>query len=346
MNLQQRFKASAGEALFLDGHDTAPLIDYLKKRSWLAPDEAVLVVEKPGEGNMNFVQRVKTQKQSLIVKQARPWVEKFPQLDAPLERIQVESEFYGLVQRDVFLASFTPRLLDWDAVNYIMIIEDLGIGADFSRIYKKGNSIAAEELEALTSFVSHLHNQQFTPDQTAAFPTNQALKQLNHEHIFYFPYLEENGFDLNSIQPGLQDLAMTYKRDATLKSSIREIGNLYLGAGPILIHGDYYPGSWLKVESGVRIIDPEFGFFGLPEFDLGVMVAHLKMAQTPAEQIEQVLSAYQPPTVFNPKLRQAFTGVEILRRIIGLAQLPLDLSLEEKRSLLEEAKELVNAYQL
>lgn len=344
MDLEQKFKASVGDALFLNRENTAALEAYLKKKNWLDQGEKIILMEKPGEGNMNFVTRVKTPTQNLIIKQARPWVEKYPQIDAPLERIQVESDFYGLIQENAFLASFTPRLLDWDAENYIMILEDLGDGSDLSSIYQKGKEIASEELEALTSFISHLHYQDYSEKLKAAFPANQTLKKLNHEHIFYFPYLEDNGFDLNTIQPGLQELALPIKINQTLKGKISTIGSLYLGSGPVLIHGDYYPGSWLKVSSGVRVIDPEFGYFGLPEFDIGVMVAHLKMAQTPQVLIDQLLAAYQAPAFFNPRLRQAFTGVEILRRLIGLAQLPLDLSLDEKKALLEEGKQLINAW--
>lgn len=341
MDLKQKFQASAGGALFLDRNNNIALEAYLRKKSWLKQEEKILLMEKPGEGNMNFVARVRTTRQSLIIKQARPWVEKYPEIDAPLERIQVESDFYSFIQHNVFLASFTPRLLDWDSDNYILILEDLGNGADLTQIYQKDTIIATEELEALTSFISHLHHQEYSEEKRLAFPSNQILKKLNHEHIFYFPYLEENGFDLNTIQSGLQKLALPLKKDEVLKKRIQAIGDLYLGTGPFLIHGDYYPGSWLKVNSGVRIIDPEFGFFGLPEFDLGVMIAHLKMAQTPAPLINQVLAAYQAPNLFDTQLRKAFTGVEILRRLIGLAQLPLNLSLEEKKDLLEEAKELI-----
>jgi 5-methylthioribose kinase len=41
------------------------------------------------------------------------------------------------------------------------------------------------------------------------------------------------------------------------------------------------------------------------------------------------------------QLLSQFTGIEILRRLIGLAQLPLERSLEEKERLLELGYELV-----
>ncbi|MGB3587786.1 MAG: phosphotransferase, partial [Tunicatimonas sp.] len=119
----------------------------------------------------------------------------------------------------------------------------------------------------------------------------------------------------------------------------------YLATGTTLLHGDYYPGSWLKTTSGISIIDPEFAFLGDAEFDVVVMIAHLTMAETPLKLIDQVLREYeQSDGGYRNSLQRAFSGVEILRRIIGLAQLPLSLSLEEKSSLLKRAADWVRQY--
>lgn len=339
MELKQKFAAAAGQALFLE--DGISIEKYLHAKGWLKESESIDKLEKPGEGNMNFVRRVQTVRQSIILKQARPWVEKYPQLEAPMERIQVEAQFYQLIQQDEKLAAYTPRCLAWDPDNYIMVLEDLGEGADFLNVYQPGQQLSRVDLQALVDFISHLHNKEFTADEKKNFPSNQQLKRLNHEHIFDFPYREENGFDLDTVQPSLQSLAKTYQTDTALKARIAKLGARYLGTGPCLIHGDYYPGSWLKVAGGVRVIDPEFGYFGLPEFDIGVMIAHMKMAQAPPADIEWILSAYQTPTGFDENLRIAFTSVEIMRRIIGIAQLPPALSLEEKAGLMGAAKEML-----
>lgn len=338
MELKRKFKQETKDALFLE---PSVVESYLRSRGRLKKDEHLQKLEKPGEGNMNFVLRARSDRKSIILKQARPWVEKFPDIEAPLERVEVEAKFYGLIQQDEFLASFTPRRLDWDPKNYILMLEDLGEGADFTYVYRKDQQFTRAELETLLKFVEHLHAYPFDPTQKLAFPLNHALKTLNHEHIFVYPYMQDNGFDLDTVQPGLQELSLTYKTDAKLKEKIQTLGQRYLGAGPSLIHGDYYPGSWLKTGAGVKVIDPEFGYFGLPEFDIGVMAAHLQMAQTPEDEIQWLLDGYRPPDGFNDNLRRAFTGVEMMRRIIGLAQLPLDLTLVEKEALLRRGRDLL-----
>ncbi len=162
------------------------------------------------------------------------------------------------------------------------------------------------------------------------------MRDLNHEHIFNFPFLEENGFDLDSIQPGLQEASIPYKTDSNLKQNIQVLGNRYLAEGKVLMHGDFYPGSWLQVATGIKIIDPEFGGLGDAEFDLGVFLAHLDLSQQEEDLSRQVQNNYTRQVDWS--LVQQYRGVEILRRLIGIAQLPLSLSLDAKKTLLARAR--------
>ncbi|RYF47420.1 MAG: aminoglycoside phosphotransferase, partial [Cytophagaceae bacterium] len=141
-----------------------------------------------------------------------------------------------------------------------------------------------------------------------------------------------------------------YKQDVLLKKSIRQLGQLYLSddshsqinASKTLLHGDYYPGSWLQTsDKHLKVIDPEFCFYGPAEFDLGVLIAHLMLAQQPSATIDSVLTKYVKPAHFNEKLHHQFTGVELMRRLIGYPQLPLSLSIEQKRSLLAESRQML-----
>lgn len=340
MNAKQKFTAATGSTQFLEANQDAALEVYLKTKGWIDQEDKVHSTEKPGEGNMNFVLRVRTKEGSFIVKQARPWVEKYPQLEAPIGRIHTESQFYSLVQTNETLKEYTPLLLATDLDNFLIKVEDLGNGADFSYVYQKGQSFEQAELESLVTFLQILHHSDFSW-ASSSYPKNQALKTLNHEHIFDFPYRADNGMDLNAIQSGLHDLASPIYADKALVSTIAKLGERYLGEGQHLIHGDYYPGSWLKVDGKVRVIDPEFSYFGLAEFDLSVFIAHMKMAQSTPTAIHWVKENYERPVGFDEKLLDQFTGTEILRRLIGIAQLPLALSIEEKQGLIEEAISLI-----
>ena len=285
----------------------------------------------PGESNMNLVLRIETNQGTYILKQAKSYVRKYPQIPAPISRIAIEYHFLMYLNSNPFLASLSPKVLQYDAQNHLMLLEDLGEGSDFLSLYGGQRQLTSEEIKHLVNYLMHLHQLQVT-----SFPNTSAMRTLNHEHIFNYPFLEENGFDLDSIQPGLQEASMPYKTDPNLKQCIQALGNRYLADGKVLMHGDFYPGSWLQVSTGIKIIDPEFGGLGDAEFDLGVFLAHLDLSAQAEELSAQVQKDYNLPLDWS--LVQQYRGVEILRRLIGIAQLPVSLSLDAKKTLLERAR--------
>ena len=297
-------------------------------------NEMLVKTEPAGESNMNLVLRITTNLRSVILKQSKPFVRKFPQIPAPIERIEIEMCFFQLLEDDEVLRKFSPTVILYDEANHILLLEDLGNGTDYSEIYADGFSWNKNDLQSISRYLSALHEL-----QVSNFPDNIKMKKLNHEHLFEFPFKVENGFDLDTIQPGLQNVSLKYKTDENLKSALGQLGKRYLSHGTTLVHGDFYPASWLKTEHGVRIIDTEFAFMGDCEFDLGVMFAHFDLAKLDSDLKEEFLLHYEH--TFNEKLVDKYRGMEIMRRLIGIAQLPLSLSLEEKKHLLEKARTLI-----
>ena len=320
----------------------AALSSYLHSKEWLYEDETILSAEKPGDGNMNFTLRITTNRRSFIIKQSREYVEKYPQVAAPSERVLREAEFYKLAGTVPQLKLMMPKVIGLDQENSIMLMDDLGKGLDYSYLYEDGKVISEADLLTVIYFIAKLHTA-INSETTSQRIVNKNMRELNHEHIFKYPYLKENGINLDDILPGLQEEANTLKQDEKLKKAVLALGKLYLANGTVLLHGDYFPGSWLKRASGVRIIDPEFCFFGIPEFEIGVTIAHLKMADQPEELIKKALRHYKNSCSLDEELCEKFVAVEIIRRIIGLAQLPLQIPLKKRVELLKEArKTLIN----
>jgi 5-methylthioribose kinase len=231
--------------MHLDITQPQPLEDYLKSNHWLKEHEPILNLEKPGDGNMNYTLRVRTHDRTLIVKQARPYVEKYPQIPAPAERAVVEGRFYQKIGPFTTLSGLMPELIGMDEAANILVLEDLGTASDYTFLYQTRQKLSLPEVEALTQYIAQLHQltYQEAADETFA---NRAMRALNHEHIFNYPFLENNGFDLDAVTKGLQMVSMAYKVDAGLKKAITDLGQIYLADGHCLLHGDYYPGSWLK----------------------------------------------------------------------------------------------------
>jgi len=299
--------------------------------NWIS-DERIVNVTIPGEGNMNVVLRIKTNLRTFILKQSRPFVQKYPDLPAPAERIDVEFQFYNAT-KDAIKGN-SANVLNYSPANHLMMIEDLGACEDMVTIYESRN-ITDAEIKELVDMAEQIHNQSTLKD----YPENIALRQLNHQHIFHLPFLIDNGFQLDEVQPGLQELSMLYKKDDDLKSIIKELGDRYLDSGTDLIHGDYYPGSWMKSNDKIYVIDAEFSFVGFKEFDLGVMAAHLILSTSDINYLDKVVDHYR--SIYDKNLVTQIAGIEIIRRLIGLAQLPLERTLEEKAELLKMARGLI-----
>ncbi|MCB0686345.1 MAG: phosphotransferase, partial [Saprospiraceae bacterium] len=223
-----------------------------------------------------------------------------------------------------------------DPDSFLLALEDLGDASDYTSIYQEDVFLDSADLYRAIYYLHKLH---LLP--LSAFPLNEEMRKLNHEHIFHFPFNSENGLDLEGIQKGLGQVALPFQKDTILKGKIQRLGEVYLSQGRCLIHGDYYPGSWLKTDRGLMVIDPEFAFHGPPEFDLAVMFAHLIMAKHNPAVLKKAWQNYHAPANFDHRLLSSFTGVEIMRRIIGIAQLPLSLTIADKINLMSKASEWI-----
>ena len=310
---------------------TKRLTTYLQKKSTFFKDsEVVKKIEIAGEGNMNVVLRVRTTKQTFILKQSRPFIKKYPHIPAPVNRIEVEQKFYHLMNEH----SFFPKVLGYISTDFVLLLEDLVEGEDLISLYQS-QDITAALIKDFTLGLYCIHKQN-TPFN---YPNNSDMRKLNHKHIFVLPFNDNNGFSLDNIQDGLETLATPYRTNNILKKKIQNAGNLYLKKGNTFLHGDYYPGSWMLSRDRFYVIDPEFSFIGPKAFDLGVMSAHLIMASGKASILEKVYKAY--PVDVELEQINLYCGIEILRRLIGLAQLPIDRSLKEKKVLLALAEKLI-----
>lgn len=337
------------------GNDRA--IDaHLKSLGWIGSDEQLVSLAPAGVGNMNRTLRAAVRssgrpQRTLILKQAVPYVARYPHIPAPVERLAVEHAFYAIVARSAALALRTPEVLGADLPNHLLCLEDLGEAADFTHLYQTPSGAAGRgpgrggAFTALVYWLWKLHALDLGPDAPACLE-NRAMRRLNHAHIFEIPFDPGNGVNLS---PALAALQADLAADEVLRQRAELLGRIYLGeqrheSAAALLHGDYYPGSWLHHSArGVMIIDPEFAFIGAPEFDVGVLTAHLLMAGHPQGDIMGLLQSYVRPVGFSLGLAMGFAGMEMIRRLLGVAQLPLAASDDTRSQWLQAARQMVIA---
>jgi len=343
-NTEDGYEQTA-ELLSLDDHKQT--LKILQQLGVCQQHESVRRIEKAGNGNMNLVLRVMTDRQSVIVKQARPWVEKYPTIAAPVDRILAETAFYENVSALPELAAMMPAVIARDKGRKLLVLEDLGAASDYSSLYGPEDSSESRDavFEQATQWLGMLHQCPSKPDEKFG---SDLLRELNHAHMFSIPLSNPPAIELDKVCEGLEQASESLRNDKQLFAAVDRLGEIYLrpdNSHVTVLHGDYYPGSWLSTSEGFRVIDPEFCFFGPPEFDLGVMLAHFIFCKAAADPltVEQIIEMYRQVNTseLSIPLIKGFAGVELIRRLIGVAQLPLDADLQLRMHWLTVGKKFV-----
>lgn len=298
-------------------------------------NERVTHVDRAGEGNMNSVLRVQTNRRSVILKQSRPWVERYPDIAAPADRVLAEIDFYQRVQLHPAVCQAMPRLLAASQDLHLIALEDLGEASDFSDLYRKQDPSLLPMNDAIQWLVQ-LHSISI-PAAEQLSVGNFELRELNHAHIFHIPLQSPSVISLDSVCEGLESLAESIRQNKYVQRTAELLGTRYLATGPCLLHGDFYPGSWLRTPQGLRVIDPEFTFAGPAEFDLAIIAAHRVLMGGGGDSVDQISTAYREAGGMSTdiQLLHGFAGMEVVRRLIGVAQLPLEATLVQRQQMLD-----------
>ncbi len=104
--------------------DDTSVVPYLGDTGLFDRGES-LTVEPAGDGNINWVRRVRSGSKSVIVKQARSALEKFPEYSADPARLSCEARYFeiaGALSDDGVL----PAVLHFDEANHVLVLQDIG----------------------------------------------------------------------------------------------------------------------------------------------------------------------------------------------------------------------------
>jgi len=309
----------------LNALDDAGLPAWLESRGVLKAAGAR--VEPAGDGNINWVRRVTAADGArVVVKQARPALERFPQYRVDTRRIVFEAR-YGQVLRRALpgQARVLPKALHFDEAARALAMEDVHPAERLDEQLDQGTA-SPETLFALGEFLGAVHRA--TADDAAALApefANDEMRQLHGEHIFALPFAP-NDFP---IEPRLRALADEALARPGLRARIAELRERYYGARECLVHGDVQAGNVLVQAGRPRLLDAEIAHVGDPAFDLGQALAHVHVHRVRAQRAAHcdaaeraLVDGYAPERARLARARR-FAGVEILRRAIGAARLSL-----------------------
>jgi 5-methylthioribose kinase len=285
-------------------------------------------VEPAGDGNINWVRRATlsgARRRSYVIKQARPALERFPQYQAPTERIVCEARYLETA-RAFDADCVLPRVLAFDEPNRVLVLEDLGSAERLDAALTRGAATRAP-LTRLAAFLGRVHRG--TRDDASLVPrfANAAMQRLHGDHIFALPFAP-NDF---ALPPRTAERAAALRADDALRAAAASAYARYLEPRGALVHGDVQAGNILLPAGTVKLLDAEIAHVGDPAFDLGMLLAHRLLpaaaagrSREAAPDLAACWDAYGAAHGERglPTLADAlrYAGLELLRRTIGAAR--------------------------
>ena len=240
-------------------------------------------VREVGDGNLNLVFILEGPDGSVCAKQALPYLrvvgEGWP---LPLSRAAFE---HGALLRQAHDAGpgTVPEVLAFDGPQAVIVMENLSghaiwRGALIARQRHETAAPAIGRFCADTLFRSSdlALDPAVRKREAAAFAGNAALCRISEDLIFTDPYHDH---PLNAVTPGMEGAVAAMRADAAWRLAIQDWKWAFMSRAEALLHGDLHSGSVMVSPPGpgedVRVIDPEFAFYGPMGFDLGAALANL-----------------------------------------------------------------------
>jgi len=244
--------------------------DHLRRLGLAEAGERVEVAPA-GDGNINWVRRatlIGAERRTCIVKQARPALERFPEYQAPTERMLCEAAYLDRAGRSD-PAGILPRVLAFDAPNRLLVLEDLGSAERLDHALARGRPVEAP-LTELAAFLGRVHAETRDAPGLGATFANEGMQRLHGDHIFVLPFVE-NDFEL---PPRTAARGRALREDDAFRAIAASAYARFLEPRGALVHGDVQAGNILLADDGVKLLDAEIAHVGDPAFDVGTLLAH------------------------------------------------------------------------
>ena len=289
--------------------DTETVKTYLVEQLKLFPADEPLDAEEIGDGNINYVFRVRSHAsgKSIIVKQADRLLRSSGR---PLDITRSKREAEALRIYAGLTPQFIPRIYTYDDTMSAICMEDISYCGNLRKELMAGHPLPPNFTENAASFLADAvfaTSDLFLPpeekkERVSAF-INPELCAISETLVFSEPYC--NGKSRNRITPGNEAfIQKILYNDDTLKAEVASLRETFMNKAEALIHGDLHTGSIFignstgaaadsngTTEPCMKIIDPEFAFYGPIGYDLGNIIAHLYCAWMYAAFIREKRSA-------------------------------------------------------
>lgn len=261
--------------------NTDDVKEYVIHKGFFEPG-AQLVCSEIGDGNINYVFKVIDEKtgKSLVIKQADKLLRSSGRpLD--LHRSKIEAEILRI--EGSLAPSMVPKVYLYDEALCALVMEDISLyknlrtqmleGRTFLHFAEHISDFLAATLLPTTDLVIGRAEKK---ERVKLF-TNIELCDITEDLVLTEPYYDYK--KRNIITQGNEDFVETHLyRNEALQAQAGMLRNAFMNNAQALIHGDLHSGSIFINETGIKVIDPEFAFYGPMGYDIGNVIGNMFFA--------------------------------------------------------------------
>ena len=259
------------------------------KLPYFQKDE-VLQAEEIGDGNINYVFRVWNPDtgKSIIIKQADQYLRSSGR---PLDvyRNKIEAEILKL--EGTLAEGFVPKVYAYDETMCVLAMEDISAYKNMRKELLEGHifphfaeNIAEFLARTLLPTTDLVLDRAVKKDNVKLF-LNKELCDITEDLVLTEPY--DNYKNRNIVVEENKEFVkeFLYENDL-LKADVAQLRDRFMNHAQALVHGDLHSGSIFINENGIKIIDPEFAFYGPMGYDIGNVIGNLFFAWARTQFIE------------------------------------------------------------
>lgn len=258
--------------------DCDEVISYVKEKN-LFSENADLTVKEIGDGNINYIFKVenKIDGKSIVLKQADKLLRSSGR---PLDLARSKIEANILRIENNLAPHFVPEIYFYDEIMCVLAMEDISEYKNLrteliaGKIFLNFADNISEFLSRTLLLTTDLFMNKFEKKKNVKEFINPELCDISECLVFTEPY--DNNKNRNIITTGNEEFVenMLYKNE-DLHFAILKLREKFMNYSQSLIHGDLHSGSIFINEKGIKIIDPEFSFYGPMAYDIGNVIGNL-----------------------------------------------------------------------
>lgn len=259
--------------------ETEDVINYVKEKLGIFDKNANLKAEEIGDGNINYVFKVwdEDTKKSIVIKHAdillrtsgRP-------LD--VDRSRIEAEVLSLQGK--LAPGLVPKVYKYDPIMCALSMEDISDHGNLReellncKIFPKlGDQITTFMVNTLLPTTDLVMDSAEKKDRVGKF-INKDLCKISEDLVFTEPYIDYKGRNI-VLDKNLEFVKEELYEDKNLILEAGKLKNNFMNNAQALIHGDLHSGSIFVTKDSIKVIDPEFAFYGPIGYDLGNVIGNL-----------------------------------------------------------------------